>query len=329
MLSVWWNTRRFILRARHMSHKFILPDAKSNAHTAGKTIDRCLAGGRFRSLDHSSAPGERSASKRYRNERRDACYASLSSLPPRVSWPVGRPNKTNGFLMDRGQTRVHPAFCTLLSGTYSARYVRTHREYLCATARSAIPYENIFPSLETNSRRFVLSNPFTFVLHQLSWSSNTTKGSQFIAFSFYKTLQFIFVEFDALLALGTNILHVFFFLLAIIYCKRVQTALEIGVENRIIEYRGGLLQGKKLKCTISAFSSGKFLICLQNVSTSAARNCTVEILLHPSARRVRELRNRFDRLWRSLAIVESIRSFPAEWETKRGKKKKLERKKKN
>lgn len=53
--------------------------------------------------------GERSVSKRDRNEDRDACSTHFSiEASPRASCPLGWPNKTNAFLMDRGQTRAAP-----------------------------------------------------------------------------------------------------------------------------------------------------------------------------------------------------------------------------
>lgn len=74
------------------------------------------------------------------DRRRSAIVTSTATptrssfkLSPRVSWPVGRPNKTNTFLMDRGQTGAPcDTACTVLGRVHAclcapASYSSDHR----------------------------------------------------------------------------------------------------------------------------------------------------------------------------------------------------------
>lgn len=84
--------------------------------------DGGFTGGRFR----VEMIGVRSVSKRDRNEDRDACSTHFSiEASPRASCPLGWPNKTNAFLMDRGQTRAAPLALVLLGRVHAWLRSRT------------------------------------------------------------------------------------------------------------------------------------------------------------------------------------------------------------
>lgn len=97
-------------------------DRKKEDATRRRERDGGFTGGRFR----VEMIGVRSVSKRDRNEDRDACSTHFSiEASPRASCPLGWPNKTNAFLMDRGQTRAAPLALVLLGRVHAWLRSRT------------------------------------------------------------------------------------------------------------------------------------------------------------------------------------------------------------
>lgn len=119
---------RMIVSNRSQRHTCSLMDGQRERETGKKKMQRVderdggFTGGRFR----VEMIGVRSVSKRDRNEDRDACSTHFSiEASPRASCPLGWPNKTNAFLMDRGQTRAAPLALVLLGRVHAWLRSRT------------------------------------------------------------------------------------------------------------------------------------------------------------------------------------------------------------